>query len=330
MNLVEWRWKHGHWSHQTPCRSVIAEIPSFRAQFAAVRAGVALRKRHDAAEWRKQEVRADRSVGLRCVLRASFIEQHVFKGVCRILPADIHLSTLSLRGPDGEVMEGVLAKAGTVPGHIAHFDVECFTSTCRVHSDWLLCSEDQHRSEQASERMTLATRNMAQNTMISKFTKCQDYDTIQKHAEQFQQEQQQTEKCKAEQEDPAASEAKLHIRSRLTDEPEAPMLPPPTAKSKGKPNAKTKAKAKAGAAAKQPLAASVRKGQWSSAASSVASVTTRRSSRQGGSSAGDNDEVFALNSAEGDKKDPFMEELQSILGGAQLGREMRSVPRLAA
>ena len=304
-------------------------MASFRAQFSAVRTGASLGRRADAAEWRRQEVKADRSVGLRCVLRASFVQQGVFKGVEKVTPSDLHLSMLSLRGPDGEVMEGVLAKAGTVPPNVPHFDVECFACTTRVHSDWLLCAEDQHRSEQAAERMTLATRNMGQSSMLTKFAKCLDYDSIRQQARTLQEEQQAAEENLHMANEPREA-PKVHVRSRLSDEPEAGMLPPPTAKPKCKtPSNNKSAKAKAPfrpPAGKAPSVAnpSTSKRMPWSAAASVVSRDSRPSSRGGSSVFGDDEDILAINSANSGGTDPFLDELLQILGGAQLGRQMRS------
>ena len=312
---------------------------TFRAEFRQVRQGVAIAKR---LPWRRQEVRAEKSVGVRLGKTAAFVEVDVLKPALRVAPEELKLSIVHLKGPDGKIIAGVLLQKHSVPPTLPHYHVECFTENVRLFDDWLLTGEDQLREPQAAERFALATANMQQSDMVTKLSKVPDYVALQKAAKDVEQERELAMQASAGAAEVVPQAVEVTDRSRLADASEGAFAAPPAAKRAQRNGA---AKAAAGSrgrggragAGRQTAGRAVGLGVRSlcGAASVAPSMTAPSVGRSvaGGSQQGDLlmalDAESAAPSAENvgadGEEDPFIVELHNMMLGENLGRQMKTV-----
>ena len=324
-------------------KAKFASSAEFRREMLKVRAGVCIAKRSQS--WRAQEVRSDKEVGLRISARASFVTTETFKAVEKCFPVDVKVPTMRLNGPDGEPLEGVMVREGSVPSGIPYYNLDFFHETSRLHGEWLMRTEEQQRESQGAERFSLACRNMQQSNMLARVKKLEPYSLYRKAAADHHDTRDLAMATESDGNDARRlpADVELERRSSLADET---LMPPPPAKKGAKAGGgkgnhgrgfKSKAASKAGGKGRGH-AVSVLSG--SGARSAFSSVT----STAGGSTAGadsaskisDGDIVFGMDagsesgsSAAGkSQEESFFTELQQVLAGEQLGRQMRKVPLL--
>ena len=150
-------------------------------------------------------------------------------------PSELQIQTLHIRGPDNEVLEGILVKPGSVPDGIPFHTIEFFQTNTRAHCEWLMESKEQHRESQAVERFTLACQSMQQKTMMQKIPKLDAYQVLQQGAREHQQKLELSEAVVAGGPSDVQVQAETKSKSRLEDA-DGLMAPPPLPKAKGKNN----------------------------------------------------------------------------------------------
>ena len=303
----------------------------FRKELLAIRTGVHLGKR--VHKWRAQEVRSNKLAGLRIVSRASFVPVESFKSVEKCYPADLRISCLRLIGPDGQAVEGFMVRDGTVPPGVPHHSLEFFQESHKMHGEWLMQPEQQQREAQGAERYTLACKNMLQGNMMSRVKNLDSYTTYREAAASHNSSMDMAGEAVR-----VPDEVEMENRSGLADD--SLMAPPPVKRSQGGAGAgRGRGKASKSRGGRQLPAKGRGRGsasEWSSIRgssiqSSKASVASSAASTAGGR---DPDIVFSMDAGSSEasvasqpasEEESFLKEIQQVLAGEQLGRQMRKV-----
>ena len=133
--------------------------PEFKKQFLAVRSGVA-----KASErlFRMQSVEADKTCGMRIVMKAAFMTSDIFSAHFDMPPSSVQSQGQIVRvlGPEMGMLEGVVMNKESIPEGVPHFDVELFSEVNRRLTETLLAPGDIQREGQAPDRFTHACNNM--------------------------------------------------------------------------------------------------------------------------------------------------------------------------